>query len=77
MFAEYRELITKLKTNNDTHFLKLFNKHNDLDDEIANLEKDPVAAVSRESEIEHKKKEKLALKDELYRYLDNKNQQSN
>lgn len=72
MFPEYRELITKLKSENDLHFEKLFNAHNELDEEIINLEKDPVASVSREVEIEAKKKEKLALKDELFKYLESK-----
>lgn len=69
MFPEYRDLITKLKTS-DAHFTKLFDKHNELDEEITNLEKDPVASVSREAEIEEMKKEKLALKDELYKILE-------
>ncbi len=72
MFPEHRELITKLKTENDLHFEKLFNAHNDLDEKIINLENDPVASVSRESEIEEMKKEKLALKDELFKYLESK-----
>lgn len=69
MFPEYRELITKLKTENDLHFIKLFDAHNELDEEIINLENDPVASVSREQEIEAMKKEKLALKDELFKIL--------
>ncbi|ELA08012.1 hypothetical protein MOMA_05611 [Moraxella macacae 0408225] len=73
MFPEYRELITQLKTENDLHFEKLFNAHNELDKEIINLENDPVASVSRETEIEAMKKEKLALKDELFTYLESKN----
>lgn len=72
MFPEHRELITKLKTENDLHFLKLFDAHNELDEKIINLENDPVASVSRESEIEEMKKEKLALKDELFKYLESK-----
>lgn len=72
MFPEYRELITKLKTDNDLHFVKLFDAHNDLDEEITNLENDPVAANSRGEEIEGLKRKKLALKDELYHYLQTK-----
>lgn len=68
MFPEYRDLISKLKTS-DLHFAKIFDKHNDLDQEIINLENDPVASVSREQEIEAMKKEKLALKDELFKIL--------
>lgn len=33
MFPEYRELITELKSSNP-RFLSLFDKHNQLDDEI-------------------------------------------
>lgn len=69
MFPEHRELITKLKTENDLHFIKLFDAHNDLDEEITKLENDPVSAVSRAEEIEGLKRKKLALKDELYQYL--------
>lgn len=69
MFPEHRELITKLKTDNDLHFIKLFDEHNDLDTEIEKLESDPVASNSRAEEIEQMKKKKLALKDELYQYL--------
>jgi uncharacterized protein YdcH (DUF465 family) len=66
MFPEYRELISELK-HKDHHFTRLFDKHNALDDEINNLEKgNPPAS---QFEIESKKKEKLALKDELYQYL--------
>lgn len=72
MFPEYRELITKLKTEGDLHFIKLFDAHNDLDTEIDNLEKDPVASVSRAEEIEGLKRKKLALKDELFAYLQTK-----
>ncbi len=69
MFPEHRELISKLKTT-DKHFEKLFDKHNDLDEQISNLENDPVASVSRDADIEALKKEKLALKDEIYKILE-------
>lgn len=69
MFPEYRDLITQLKTENDLHFTKLFDEHNELDEEITNLENDPVAANSRGEEIEQLKRKKLALKDQLYQYL--------
>ena len=51
MFPEYRELITELKTKNDLHFVKLFDAHNKLDEEITNLENDPIAHNSRGEEI--------------------------
>ncbi|WP_323841921.1 MULTISPECIES: YdcH family protein [unclassified Moraxella] len=72
MFPEYRELITKLKTENDLHFVKLFDEHNELDEEITKLENDPVAHASRAEEIEGLKRKKLGLKDELFHYLQSK-----
>ncbi|RRD89931.1 YdcH family protein [Conchiformibius steedae] len=65
MFPEYRHLITELK-NKDAHFTRLFNEHNELDEKITNLEKDPVTGSSAEEEIHQLKVKKLALKDELY-----------
>lgn len=66
MFPEYRDLITKLKTT-DRHFLNVFDKHNELDQQIKNKEAhiEPATPI----EIETLKKEKLALKDELYGIL--------
>ena len=66
MFPEYRVLISRLK-NEDRHFERLFNEHNDLDEKITELEKhiSPVGEV----EIETLKKQKLALKDEIYQIL--------
>lgn len=66
MFPEYRDLITQLKTT-DRHFLNLFERHNDLDQKIKNLEMHIEHAT--QLEIESLKKEKLALKDELYGLL--------
>ena len=66
MFPEYRDLITKLK-GHDAHFTRLFDKHNDLDQAIKNMELRIVPAT--EVEIETKKKEKLLLKDQLYAHL--------
>ena len=70
MLPEYRDLMTQLKSEGDARFLKLFNEHNDLDTEIDNLEKDPVASVSRAGEIDEMKHKKLRLKDELKAYLE-------
>lgn len=66
MFPEYRDLITQLKTS-DHHFTRLFDKHNQLDQEIKNME----AHISpgTHEQIENLKKQKLALKDELYQIL--------
>jgi uncharacterized protein len=66
MFPEYRDLITQLKTT-DRHFLSVFDKHNDLDQRIKNMESHIEHATHEQIEI--LKKEKLALKDELYGLL--------
>ena len=66
MFPEYRDLITKLKTT-DHHFTRLFDKHNELDQKIKNMEAHIVPGSHEE--IETLKKEKLLLKDELYAIL--------
>ena len=66
MFPEYRDLITQLKTT-DSHFLNLFEKHNELDQRIKNMESGIGPATNLD--IEALKKEKLALKDELYQIL--------
>lgn len=63
MFPEYRELITKLKQE-DNHFARLFDEHNSLDDKITGLDNNPV--TSGLDEIEELKKQKLHLKDQLY-----------
>lgn len=41
MFPEYRDLISKLKQE-DAHFSRLFNEHNELDDKITGLTNNPV-----------------------------------
>jgi uncharacterized protein YdcH (DUF465 family) len=66
MFPEYRDLITRLKTT-DRHFPGVFEKHNELDQTIRNMETgiEPATHLA----IESLKKEKLALKDELYQIL--------
>jgi uncharacterized protein YdcH (DUF465 family) len=66
MFPEYRDLITKLK-GHDVHFTRLFDKHNELDQQIKN--KESHIEPGTQLEIEMLKKEKLALKDQLYTIL--------
>lgn len=66
MFPEYRELISRLK-NSDAHFTRLFDKHNDMDQRIKNMEARIVSAAIHE--IEQLKKEKLQLKDQIYAHL--------
>lgn len=66
MFPEYRELITQLKTS-DAHFVSLFQQHNTLDQQVKRMvsRTDP----STPEQIEQLKKEKLALKDQIYLIL--------
>ncbi|WP_035055188.1 YdcH family protein [Andreprevotia chitinilytica] len=66
MFPEFRDRISQLKTEN-AHFAKLFHRHNELDQEIKNLEADKIPSAS--IQIENLKKEKLRLKDSLYAIL--------
>ncbi|MGB0990603.1 MAG: YdcH family protein [Halarcobacter sp.] len=58
MFHEYREEITELKQK-DAHFAKVFEKHNALDEEIQEMEKNH----ADQFEVEKKKKEKNNKKD--------------
>ena len=64
MFHEHRDIVTKLKEQ-DAHFKKVFNKHNDLHDSIEKAELGGVDHINP-AEIEKMKKEKLKLKDEAY-----------
>ncbi len=66
MFPEYRDLITSLK-NNDHHFTRLFDRHNELDQKIKNMEEG--IEMATHIEIETLKREKLQLKDEVYAVL--------
>ena len=68
MFPEYRDLITRLKSEGNNHrFLHLFEKHNELDHQIKALEGHDAGGTH--NEIETLKKEKLLIKDELYGIL--------
>jgi uncharacterized protein YdcH (DUF465 family) len=63
MLHEYREEISILKVQN-AHFAKIFEKHNELDQKITDIDEgrehlDQIA-------LEKLKKEKLKLKDEAY-----------
>jgi uncharacterized protein YdcH (DUF465 family) len=66
MFPEYRELISELKSEN-RYFLKLFDQHNALDQRIKLIE--ARLEPGTHDEIEIMKKQKLAIKDELYELL--------
>ncbi len=66
MLHEYRDVITHMKENNaaNAHFLKIFDKHNALDDQITKVENGDIPMT--DIELEALKKEKLLLKDEAY-----------
>ena len=66
MFPEYRDLITQLK-HKDLHFTNLFDRHNEIDQKIKNIESNVEQAT--DVEVETLKKEKLNLKDQLYAIL--------
>ncbi|MDJ7444786.1 YdcH family protein [Salmonella enterica] len=65
MFPEFSELISRLKKE-DAHFSVLFQRHNELDHEVSREEARPAPDDMRLMEI---KREKLHLKDEMYRIL--------
>ena len=66
MFPEFRALITTLK-GHDAHFTRLFDKHNEMDQRIKNMEAHIEPGTP--TEVETLKKEKLQLKDQLYAHL--------
>ncbi|MDR2905906.1 MAG: YdcH family protein [Helicobacteraceae bacterium] len=63
MLHEYRDEITHLKQAN-ARFAKIFERHNELDGQISNI--DAGRAHMDHLELERLKKEKLRLKDEAY-----------
>jgi uncharacterized protein len=66
MLHEYRDVITHMKQNDaaNAHFLKIFDRHNDLDNQITKAENGEIPLS--DLELEKLKKEKLLLKDEAY-----------
>jgi hypothetical protein len=66
MLHEYRDEIHELKQEN-AHFAKIFEKHNELDDKITKAENGDI--IMTDTEIETLKKEKLLLKDEAYKMI--------
>jgi hypothetical protein len=66
MLAEYRNEITELKQSN-AHFIRIFEKHNKLDQDIQDAEHGRVGLS--DMEIEKMKKEKLLLKDEMFKMI--------
>ncbi len=65
-FPEYREKIHNLKMTND-HFKKLFDDYHKLDKEVYRVENN-IEPRSDEA-MEELKKQRLALKDELFQIL--------
>jgi len=63
MLHEYRDIISVLKQEN-AHFAKIFERHNELDDKITEV--DEGRSHMDQLELETMKKEKLKLKDEAY-----------
>jgi len=66
MLHEYRDDIHELKQEN-AHFARIFEKHNELDDKITKAENGDIPMT--DLEIETLKKEKLLLKDEAYKMI--------
>jgi len=66
MLHEYRDEIHELKQEN-AHFARIFEKHNELDDKITKAENGDIPMT--DLEIETLKKEKLLLKDEAYKMI--------
>jgi uncharacterized protein YdcH (DUF465 family) len=66
MFPEYRDQIAQLKLS-DLNFVRLFEKHNALDQKIRHMEAH--IEPGTHEEIEQLKKEKLLIKDSLYDIL--------
>ena len=72
MFPEYRTLISQLKTTH-SRFQSLFEKHNELDHKIIQME---IGDGQSSPELATLKKEKLLLKDEMYKILQHESQQT-
>ena len=66
MLHEYRDEIHDLKVSN-AHFAKIFEKHNELDQQVEDAEAGRTLLTDMELEV--LKKEKLLLKDEAYKMI--------
>ena len=66
MLHEYRDIISKIKQEN-AHFAKIFERHNELDQKILDVEEG--REHMEHFELETLKKEKLRLKDEAYQMI--------
>lgn len=65
-FPEHREKIHELKTHN-AHFAKLFAEYHEIDHAVHRVESG--AEASSDEYLETRKKQRLALKDQLYSML--------
>ena len=74
MLHEYRDIISKLKVEN-AHFAKIFERHNELDKTVTEVEEG--RQHMDDLELEKLKKEKLRLKDEAYRMILDKKKKHN
>lgn len=63
MLSEYKDIIPDIKLEN-AHFAAIFEKHEDLDKQITDIEEG--REHMEQLELETLKKEKLKLKDEAY-----------
>jgi uncharacterized protein YdcH (DUF465 family) len=66
MLHEYRDIISQIKQEN-AHFAKIFERHNELDQKILDVEEG--REHMEHFELETLKKEKLRLKDEAYQMI--------
>lgn len=66
MLHEYKDEIHELKQSN-AHFAKVFEKHNDLDQQVEDAEAG--RTLLTDAELDTLKKEKLLLKDEAYKMI--------
>jgi len=66
MFPEYRDLTLKLR-DDDPEFSLMYQQHLQLDDQIKRLSNDAILAQGED--LESLKRQKLQLKDQMYRYL--------
>lgn len=73
MFPEFRDLTIQLR-NEDPDFSLIYQQHQQLDDQIKFLCHDAKAATGLD--LEALKKQKLQLKDQMYRYLKDASTQS-
>jgi uncharacterized protein len=66
MLYEYTDIISHMKTTQaaNAHFLKIFDKHSELESRLGDAEKGNIPLTKQE--MENLKKEKLKLKDKAY-----------